>query len=522
MVRHKNRKPHEDNDSLEEEVEIFRNFLSASGREEAEYSYSELLGSPMHAPLIGCPLIIGGLSTESTVIRARSISTFNANTLGEAWAVIYAHTASPGDTFSGETNEPNAHEPAARIPTVGGAGVNANQCLMAASSGTVSTSTTPGPGSQTPAADNDIWVPQTGLNLDAAEARLVAQEIRIRPIGSVLLTQGQGFMARASDYNVGSLAQPYDASFGFDDFQSAYDQQANSVDLHSFTGWDESHVFRSVWLPKTVGGVSFAGCDVDPLIASRQWPTAGHSAFFASGLPAGYPFSLEIVSVYELRSNNYTTSTRQPYTGAGLELIQDVEPTLAPAGMHVADADSMGLQAAAAHQFAVKPPSRAASFLRNVWGGLKRGASGLGSFLMNRETGGKVAGAVLPAILAAGMSRALPMFINKRPSLSTYAGPNPLLSAPRLNLAATGTNWNKSAPEDTTPTTARTEEREPSGAGPTPYPVAMPPVIPPQKITVSDALCPCPRTLNGISHGRIRLDTESGEVYVCVCVEGRN
>jgi hypothetical protein len=353
MTRRKNKLSDQPNNNPHGPARIaLAGLLDPTEREMSEMEYASLLANPETSEMIGIPLIAGGLNTSSTKIRLEQTLVFVANDNGQAYCVVYGHVGSPA-------NDQN-FELYARIPTFA-AGTEVNQCMIAATSG-------PGVGAQSgetpPGGMNGIalvlgggipiYLPQSGLSLLTSEARPVAQCLTVTPVDSALVQKGTGLIVRAASIDIAD--DPDLFSLARLTLPSAYAEQGNERHAAALTTFDSEHNFSCVWLPQSLSNISWSET-AGP--SSRSITGAGYTAFLADGCAANQAFRATICTVYELKSDNYTTSTPNGMSDAGFAMVGDIQKVSPPNVLDEGLRPIQGPQAAAAVAGGKFPPVKA-------------------------------------------------------------------------------------------------------------------------------------------------------------------
>jgi len=357
-----------------------------------EYLYS--ISHPEAGIDVGVPIVPGGFTPDSTCAKLESTFTFAANVNGFACVTVYG---SAGIPMSIESTPPVGPYFFSRVPGPSGT-------LIAHSTiptGTVVT--TPAYTTVPSAADfTQHGLPPTGFDLTGSEARLVSASLCVMPVDTNLIQKGTGMITTPGVWSepIALTNAGYEGIFG---------QRRNHKAQSSLANWKTGSVFRAIYVPSRQEQLYY--CDAPILVdltAGLPW-----AAFTAAGCTAGQVFRAIITWNFEINSNTLVTSSARDVSLHGMEALAIHRPSVVPSVVASNEVPPRAAAAVASTLAKINGPSKAASIMKSVAGGLSKAGSVVGPLLM----------AALPLALAAISGKKGPLSLKGRNPIER----NPLL-----------------------------------------------------------------------------------------------
>jgi hypothetical protein len=274
----------------------------------ATIAYLHTLADPWAESAVGVPIVPGGLTVDSTIVKLVTEGSFYANNQRYANVTIYGAQSIYGPTE--ESADPYAKVPGPAIVHVG------HKTLASGVITSVPTFAVVPPPSEWAA----IEMPSTGLDLTDSEARLVSCELRVRPVDTNYENKGMGMMATP-----GVWAEA--TSLGGQTYAQIFEQKRNPRDTRGLNGWQGKEYFSAVYVPQVQQQLFYTDCPTS-LSDMAGLPIM---AFSATGCSAGMAFEYEICWNYEINNNKLVTSSPKPISSGSLADLAIVAPAYVPA-----------------------------------------------------------------------------------------------------------------------------------------------------------------------------------------------
>jgi hypothetical protein len=300
----------------------FIRYLDPIERDLAEVEYEHVLLEPEEAEMVGVPLAVGGVAPTSMKVRCRQRTSFVADNGGRACFSVFNCSApqgavlveDPGDENVDFIREANRNNRLAWLNTGGNV---VRQPIVA---GSLFGGASPGYGEPIPTIPGNVFIPAFNPQLALANTlgRVVAQEFRVFPTDSVLLTKGTGTIVQATTNG--------DVGLNGKTFAQVYDLQSVELTTLSLTNWRPGEKFAANRFPLQVEDVNWMPTYAPDDSHRVPFNEAGTiwASFYADGCSPNQSFGVELITVYEFRNNAFPFGTPNMTTSASLELTSSL------------------------------------------------------------------------------------------------------------------------------------------------------------------------------------------------------